>query len=205
MISAHARDSFERILSKAVRTRLTRESAMPCEITPLGVPSSSLDARHGRRGANDPTSLAAQEEVGIDMVKRHQHVAVLTISAMSFRLLLLLHFDEDEATAAYFDAGADDKPFRETFLELSNLCCGAMNQELLRYFPDLGMSTPYVLSARCVPHLVQLNPNHLASWQITLDDAASVDATLCICAHAPLDFVADVSEAEDASGELELF
>ncbi|MBN4667349.1 hypothetical protein HUS70_19295 [Pandoraea nosoerga] len=185
MISAHARDSFERILHKAARTRLARAEHDVCEIVPIG---TSHDTR-------DSADLAA----------RYANVVVLTISSIGFRMLLVLHFDEDETTAAYFCGDAGDKPFREVFLEISNLCCGAINQELLNYFPDLGMSTPYVLSARCVPYLMQLKPNHLASWEITFAGSVRLAATLCVCAHAPLDFHADVAGTQDSSGELEMF
>jgi hypothetical protein len=133
-------------------------------------------------------------------------VVVLTISSIVFRLLLILHFDEDDTTRGYYlkDA-ADERPFQEVFLEICNLCCGAMNQELLRYFPDLGMSTPYVLNARCLPHLHELKPALLSSYSITLDGSVRLAATVCVCAHAPLDFVADTSVVEETSGELELF
>jgi hypothetical protein len=80
-----------------------------------------------------------------------------------------------------------------------------VNQELLNYFPDLGMSTPYVLSARCMPYLEALKPEFLASYAVTINNAVGLGATVCVCAHAPIDFVADVSAVEDTSGELELF
>lgn len=189
MISAHARDSFERILHKAARTRLARSPADECDMVPLK--GLQMDS--------------AASEADVDMMARHANVAVLTISSIGFRMLLVLHFDEDDITTQYFVGDDQNKSFREAFLEISNLCCGAINQELLNYFPDLGMSTPYVLSARCVPHLMQLKPNHLASWDITLDGSVRLAATLCICAHAPLDFNAEVSETQDSSGELEMF
>jgi hypothetical protein len=189
VISAHARDSFERILTKAARTRLPRTPDASCDIVRLNV--------------RQPGSAAMDTDV--DLVARHANVVVLTISSIDFRMLLVLHFDEDDVTTRYFVGDDQDKPFREVFLEISNLCCGAINQELLGHFPDLGMSTPYVLSAHCVPHLMQLKPNHLASWDITLDGSVRLAATLCVCAHAPLDFNAELSETQDSSGELELF
>ena len=66
-----------------------------------------------------------------------------------------------------------------------------MNQELLEYFPDLGMSTPYVLSARCVPYLEALKPEFLQSYSVTINDAVQLGATVCMCAHAPIDFIAE--------------
>lgn len=182
MISAHARDSFERILRKAAHARLPMHPDDLCEIAPL-----------------------ADTDAAVDAIEDTQ-VVVLTISSIVFRLLLILHFDENDATRAYYlkDA-ADERSFKEVFLEICNLCCGAMNQELLRYFPDLGMSTPYVLNARCLPHLHALKPALLSSCSITLDSNVRLAATVCVCAHAPLDFVADTSDVEDTSGELELF
>jgi hypothetical protein len=117
----------------------------------------------------------------------------------------MLHVKEDVATVEYYTKGDAERPFSEVFQEVCNLCCGAINQELLRYFPDLGMSTPYMLSARCLPYLEGLMPALLETWAVTINDAVQLSATLCVCAHAPIDFMADVSAAEDTSGELELF
>ncbi|MGF6775216.1 hypothetical protein [Paraburkholderia sp. GAS334] len=179
MISHHAKESFERIFYKAVRARLPVDAGDVCEIVPVGE--------------------------GHAQGKPADNVVVLTISSIVFRLLLVLHFDEDDTTRDYFVRNADGPSFREVFLEICNLCCGAMNQELLHYFPDLGMSTPYVLSARCLPHLEELKPGYLSSFAVTINGAVQLGATVCVCAHAPLDFIADVAAAEETSGELELF
>ncbi|HEY4297936.1 MAG TPA: hypothetical protein VGM85_15800 [Paraburkholderia sp.] len=179
MISAHAKDSFERIFRKAAQARLPMDSNDLCEITPLAEASA---------GATKDTQ-----------------VVVLTISSMVFRLLLILHFDENDTTRRYYLSDADERPFQEAFLEICNLCCGAMNQELLRYFPDLGMSTPYVLDARCLPHLHELKPALLSSYSVVLNGDVRLAATVCVCAHTPLDFTADTSVIEETSGELELF
>ncbi|QQC66639.1 hypothetical protein [Paraburkholderia ginsengisoli] len=179
MISAHAKDSFERIFRKAAQARLPMNAGDLCEIASIAEADS---------GAT-----------------RDTQVVVLTISSIVFRLLLILHFDEDDTTRRYYLNDADERPFEEAFLEICNLCCGAMNQELLRYFPDLGMSTPYVLNARCLPHLHELKPALLSSYSVVLNGDARLAATVCVCAHAPLDFVADTSAVEETSGELELF
>jgi hypothetical protein len=180
VISAHARDSFDRIFRKAAQARLPLNAGDLCEITPM-----------------------ADASVG---VSKNTQVVVLTISSIVFRLLLIVHFDEDDSTRGYYLKDAtEERHFQEAFLEICNLCCGAMNQELLRYFPDLGMSTPYVLNARCLPHLHELKPAWLSSYSITLDGSVRLAATVCVCAHAPLDFVADTSAVEETSGELELF
>ncbi|MFL9965723.1 hypothetical protein PQR02_32820 [Paraburkholderia sediminicola] len=177
MISAHAKDSFDRIFRKAAQTRLPVAAGDLCEIEPM--------AQAG--------------------VNRDSQIVVLTISSIVFRLLLILHFDEDDTTRGYYLNDGDEQPFLEAFLEICNLCCGAMNQELLRYFPDLGMSTPYVLNAGCLPHLHELKPALVSSYSVVLNGAVRLGATVCVCTHAPLDFVADTSAVEEASGELELF
>lgn len=183
MITSQAKDSFERIFRKAAQARLPRDSGDTCEIAPLS-------------------------EAGEGATKDTQ-VVVLTISSIVFRLLLILHFDENDSTRGYYLKEGDERPFQEAFLEICNLCCGAMNQELLRYFPDLGMSTPYVLSARCLGHLPALKPalkpGLLSSYSVTLNSSVQLAATVCVCAHAPIDFVADTSAIEESSGELELF
>ncbi|AXE95350.1 hypothetical protein ACTJLC_17750 [Paraburkholderia sp. 22099] len=182
MITAQARDSFERIFRKAAQARLPIEPGDTCEIAPVG--------------AGDATRT--------DAMKGAQ-VVVLTISSIVFRLLLILHFDENDATRGYYLKDDVERPFQEVFLEICNLCCGAMNQELLRYFPDLGMSTPYVLSAHCLPYLRELNPDFVSAYSVTLNGSMQLAATICVCADAPVDFVADTSAMEETSGELELF
>jgi hypothetical protein len=179
VISAHAKESVEHIFFRAIRSRLTMEASDVCEIVPA-------DA-HGAHSLSDG------------------NLVILTISGIAFRLLLILQYDEDERTQSYFLREESERAFLEVFLEICNLCCGAVNQELLQYFPDLGMSTPYVLSARCRPYLEALKPEFLASYAVSINDAVRLGATICMCAHAPIDFVAEASALEDTSGELELF
>jgi hypothetical protein len=182
VISAHAKDSIERILFKAAKSRLIVDGSDHCEIVPAGA--------HG----------APQMPGG-----SNARLVVLTISGIAFRLLLILHFEEDEQTHQYFVKEESELSFIEVFFEICNLCCGSVNQELLNYFPDLGMSTPYVLNAQCMPYLEALKPGMLSSYAITINGTVNLGATICVCAHAPIDFVADVSVVEDSGGELELF
>jgi hypothetical protein len=179
MITPQAKDSFERIFQKAARSRLPQAIDDSCVIAPLA--QSDIKA----------TSAA--------------NVIILTISSIEFRLLLVFHFEEDEGMRDYFVKNAEQGSLREALLETGNLCCGAMNQEMLHHFPDLGMSTPYVLSARCLPHLEGLKPDYLSSYAITINESVGLAATICVCANAPIDFVADMSTVEESSGELELF
>jgi hypothetical protein len=140
---------------------------------------------------------------GGDLAQRE--VVVLTISSLAFRLLVLLHLDDQPQARDYFTRHSE-RPFREAFNEVANLCCGALNQELLKHFPDLGMSTPYTLSGSCISYLTELRPGLVSHYAITIADAVQMGATLCWCANAPLDFVYDSSAAEEeTAGALELF
>lgn len=177
MIGTQARDSIERIFFAAARTRLVTDAQHGCEISPR--------AAEAAQGA---------------------HVVVLTISSMQFRLLLLLHFEDDEATRRYY-LGDAQRSLTECFMEFCNLCCGAMNQQLVNHFPDLGMSTPYALSSQCLPYLRELKPDYVSTYALALDGGVRLGATLCVVSQTSLDFVAsDMSvEAHDSAGELELF
>jgi hypothetical protein len=179
MIGTQAKDSIERIFFAAARSRLVREPHHDCEIS----------ARPAE---------AAQGE----------HVVVLTISSMQFRLLLLLHFEDDDVTRQYYlgHMGDVQRSLTECFMEFANLCCGAMNQQLVNHFPDLGMSTPYALSSACLPYLRELKPDYVSTYALTLDGSVRLGATLCVCSQTSLDFVAtQVETASESAGELELF
>ncbi|WP_027796695.1 hypothetical protein [Paraburkholderia acidipaludis] len=176
MIGAQAKDSIERIFFSAVRTRLVTDAQHHCEISPR-----PAEAAQGAQ------------------------VVVLTISSMQFRLLLLLHFEDDEATRRYY-MGDTQGSLTESFMEFGNLCCGAMNQQLVEHFPDLGMSTPYALSSACLPYLRELKPDYVSTYALTLDGSVRLGATLCVCSQTSLDFVAAQTEtANEGAGELELF
>jgi hypothetical protein len=176
MIDPRAKDSIERIFFSAARTRLVTDAQHACEIV-------------------SRANAAAQ---GVEVV-------VLTISSMQFRLLLLLHFNDDPATHQYYAADGQ-RTLADAFMEVGNLCCGAINQQLVAHFPDLGMSTPYVLSGECLAHLHELKPSYVSSYALTIDGSVRLGATLCVCSQTPLDFVAAHTEtASESTGELELF
>ncbi|WP_423394748.1 hypothetical protein [Burkholderia sp. LMG 21824] len=190
MISAQAKAGFERIFFDAARTRLASGGA--CDIRLAAGPAH--DHAHAKPRAKPKVT---------------EHVAVLTISALHFRLLLALRFSDDEATRRQF-AGAtagtsSQRPLPEAFMEVANLCCGAINQALTAPFPDLGMSTPYLLSGSSIDYLPALAPDHVAAYDLTLDGDVRVGATLCVCANAPVDFHVPETATVDTGGELELF
>lgn len=180
MITHAAQDSLERIFFQAARTRLVVDPAHACEIVKAQAASE------------------AGQHVSAEML-------VLTIASIDFRVVLLLQFADDEATRGYYAAQGGQLTLRETAMEIGNLCCGAVNQQLVEHFPDLGMSTPYALSSDCIGYLDELRPGYIAAYDITIEAVARLRATLCVCATAPLDFVAQVADVHESAGELELF
>lgn len=184
MISHTAKDSLERIFFQAVRTRLVSESTHACDIV----------------------RVASQRESDTEFERKTRaEVLVLTIASIEFRIVLLLQFADDEATRDYYACQGADRTLREAAMEIGNLCCGAINQQLVEHFPDLGMSTPYALSSDCMSYIDELEPSYVAAYDIAIEYAARLRATLCVCTSAPLDFVAHAADVQESAGELELF
>ncbi|MGN6233813.1 MAG: hypothetical protein ACTHNZ_21935 [Trinickia sp.] len=182
MISHAAQGSFERIFFQAARTRLTVDAAHACEIAP--VPAHTQ---------------------GTDRVGPSAEVLVLTIASIDFRIVMLLQFADDDGTRAYYGAESADRTLHDAAMEIGNLCCGAVNQQLVEHFPDLGMSTPYALPSDCMGYLDALKPSYIAAYDITIEHAARLRATLCVCASATVDFIAQAADVHESAGELELF
>jgi len=179
VITDQAKQSIVDIFCHAARARLPATPGDACEIA--AVPRWNRDR---------PAAPCA---------------TVLTISSIGFRLLFVLHFSNDEATRAYYVGDDTTRPLPETLMELGNLCCGYMNQQLVNVFPDLGMSTPYELHSACVEYLDELRPDQVWTYELTIGGAVRLGVTLCLCAQAPLDFRAELATADESEGALELF
>lgn len=181
MISEQAKQGIDYIFAKSAKASLVLDQGDDCSINAL--PGGKCEAF------------------------REKDIVVLTISSFLFRVLTIFHIGEDQETRNYFlkKTANKSKPFSEVFSEVGNLCSGKMNHELLRYFPHLGMSTPYTLSSRCLPFLSELNPGYLSRHDIKINGSAHLQATICMCGYAPVDFTVDKSEVVDETGALELF
>lgn len=179
MISQQAKQGIDYIFAKSARRSLVLDQGDICEIEML----------------NESKGDKFQEK----------DIVVLTISSFLFRVLTIFHIGEDEATKNYFLKKSPNKSLTEVFSEVGNLCSGAMNHELLQHFPHMGMSTPYTLSSRCLSFLSELNPGHLSRHDITINGSARLQATVCMCGYAPIDFTVDTATTVDTTGELELF
>jgi len=177
-------------------------------------------SEQARRGVNliftkaaaNNLALAPSDKIEIERLDGHglvmppeKNILVLTIASYVFRLLTIFHVNTDAATEAYFTRSGTAGEFGDCFGEIGNRCCGAMNRELGRYFQHLGMSTPTMLDAQCLPFLAELKPTCLAHHRIRINDMLTLHATLCLRAYAPIDFNVDHQAAPEATGELELF
>lgn len=179
MISEHAKQGLDLIFTRAARTSLAADASDSVVIEPL-------------RGAQP---MAAPQE----------HILVLTIASYVFRLLILFHLDKDERTQSYFTRGNPEQRLDDVIGEIGNLCCGAINRDLGQHFLHTGMSTPALLKKPCLAHLTELNPTYLSRHEIVINHSVRLQATLCFCAYAPIDFRVDARVAQDVGGELELF
>lgn len=181
MISARAQATFARALKDALRS---------------GLSVSEADW--------------AVQELGWDDAAPGDKVAILTVSSYLFRVMVLIHFDESPATWAHF-GGQDGTQERQTLhdriAEFGNVTCGALNREIAKVFPHLGMSTPNVIDRQCVEFLGHLGTGMAHHLRVQLADGLVLHARLAVCEYADIDFdlpeQAAVEEAE--TGELELF
>jgi hypothetical protein len=181
VISDHSKRNIELAFQKSVRASLVRGAGDVCEIVPTEIRKAGLPYS-GR-------------------------IILITISSFIFRLMTIFRLVESPATRAYFSASAAGEKLEDVFAEFANLCCGALNRELLPSFPHLAMSIPETLSNHCIEFLRELNPQYLSSYLITINDSVRLHATLCLSCSAPVE-VADggvADTAEHAVGELEMF
>ena len=156
-------------------------------------------------GAGDPIRVEALQG-GLSHSLPGKQLLVLTIANFSFRVLTIFHVEADDpAIRAYFSKPEADLAFADVFPEVGNLCCGAMNRELGKYFVHLGMSTPYQLDQQCLSFIDVLKPGHVAQHRIVIGDDIALHATLCLRAYAPIDFRYEVPKEAIDTGCLELF
>lgn len=146
-----------------------------------------------------------------------QDVVMFTVSSYRFRVLLFVHFERGSATRDYFAAllmdlgGGDaqslaDERFVDAVMERGNLCCGALNRELARFYPHLGMSTPCILDGSALEHLAALQPSATRHYRAQLSAGVTLGLTLAVCAFGDIDFcLTDDATATAAGGELEMF
>ncbi len=144
---------------------------------------------------------------------KEKKAVVLTIASDQFRLVLALLCRLDAETKSHFarlnrvdETEWSDQAFTDAVAECGNIIVGAMNRDLGRYFPNVGMSTPNLLDRDALAYLEAMGPGHRRLFHVT-GLALDFYATLFVAATAPVDFHAEVEALEDSvdSGELEMF
>lgn len=185
MISARARSAFDQMLATSLRSTFAGAAVAGC----------------------GPVADFAQVT--------ERRAVMLSVSACRFRLMLFLHFDTDARTGALLarlrgqPQGAEPGApqwLLDALSEYGNLCCGTLNRELGRVFGCLGMSTPHLVERESLRHLPLLRPGYLRHYRLDLDGGHRFHATLCVCEHGELDFVAPPAAPQaEVAGELELF
>jgi hypothetical protein len=178
-ISRQSQDHLALAFQRAARSTLTFDAADDCAIEP-----SVVGAEHGLCG---------------------EHLLVITIASFVFRLTVLFDILADAATQSYYVRGDAQRPLVDAFADAANLCCGALNRELSRSFPHLGMSIPYLLRGQCTAQVRALNPQYLACFAITINREVRVRGTLCLSCSAPIEVGACADDdCESETGVLEL-
>jgi hypothetical protein len=155
------------------------------------------------RQAGDHCSIVPTSEAWTES-KSGGRILLMTVSSFTFRLIAVFQVADGQPTNDYYTQGAGGKTLDETFSEFANMCCGALGRELFAQFRHIGMSIPYLLEWQCARYLQELNPRMISSYDITIQDAARVKATLCLCCERQVEFAPPVVEAAQSMGELEL-
>ena len=168
--------------------------------------------QHCMRTTLVPSGYTVSDFETLDAHAASGGVVMLTVASSTFSLTLFLHYDTDATSRAKLAAlhGLDanslsDQALDDALAEAGNMFCGALNRELGRIFPLVGMSTPNRLKARCVDHLKLLRYGHLRHFRMSLQDGSDRRASYCICAYGDVDFAPQVIEEDVGTGELELF
>lgn len=184
MISSSAAQAFEFFTSQAIKGALPASADDRCEVRLL----------------EDASRVKGQRMV------------LLTVSSYLFRAMTMLHFTLDAGLKRHL-AAINRRPVEELtedeFLdvvgEVGNILCGALNRDLSHHFPYLGMSTPNFLDRHCIDYIDELGASFVRHFEVVVNDAITLHATLCVSEFADIDFRADTTVVEENHGELEMF
>jgi CheY-specific phosphatase CheX len=166
--------------------------------------------KSGLVGTNDTVDQVLMVEA-LSEIEENKMV-ILTICSYKFRLIVLIYFKQNSETMAHFARliGRDVKEFNEkefidAISETGNICCGALNRELGRIFPHLGMSTPSIIDKECATYLSFLGVSHTHHFKLEINESLVFFASLAICEFEDLDFDPPSLVESQSNGELEMF
>ena len=156
------------------------------------------------RSAGDVCDIKAAKGVESEL-RTESPLLLITISSFVFRLVAIFQISGNEATRQYYAGSGPALAPEETFTEVVNLCCGALSRELAAQFKHLAMSIPYRLESSCLTFLGELKAGLTATYEITINDAAQMRATLCMFSSRPIEIAAPAPEVSHTGGALEMF
>lgn len=177
LISTAARHSFEQLFGQALRAHLRGQADDEVSV----LPTSALSGR-----ADQPSPLI-----------------LLTTASLRYKLVAMFRIVDEAGVRACF-GGEGAAGHLEALNECGNLCCGAMNRELLHYSPHMGLSTPSLLHTAPTKALAGLQAEHVSHFAIHINGMHLLDASLCMRGNAKVDFVVNTQPASAETGELEL-
>jgi hypothetical protein len=182
MITERAKTSFDRLMQASLKSGLPVEGG----------------------------SLAIEPVAALDAKMKEKKVVVLTVSSYLFRLVAILYFKPDAATRAYFGRGSEgplsEADFHDRVAECGNVFCGALNRDLGKHFPHVGMSTPNIIDKDCMRYVDLLGCEQVRHYRLQVADDLALHASLCVTAYGTVDFhVEQAVEEEVSTGELEMF
>lgn len=153
------------------------------------------------------------------IAEKDNHLITLSMVSCDFRLISMFEFSDAENVKEFFAnssmgrqasaPGSDEGKhahFVDHLCEFVNLTCGSVTRGLRLEYPYLGMSTPFALSAKCKDHAGMVNPIHVKSMDYSIDQLQfNLTYALCVSDGFELDLNLPAEQAQETSGELELF
>ena len=189
MLTARAISSIEWLFEKSIHDNSVFSPTDRCVVTSLSEKAPAIDD--------------------------DKHLVLINISSYAFRIVALFSFNNNAATAAHFskishntDKTLCDQLLLDTYSELVNLICGAVNQRLRNEFRHVALSTPFVLAISCVQYISMLNFSMTRSINVVINESVDFNVIVGVCVdnNTVLDFDIDRAEQQDIScGEIELF
>ena len=177
-ITPAARKSFDHLFSAAVRANIGQQATDDIAVTPAAAPAGK---------GEQPRTLV-----------------LLTCASLRFKLVAVFQVVNEALAHAYFGSNDGSTDAMEVLFERGNLCCGAMNRDLLSHVPHIGLSTPSRLNGLATHVLALLKAEHVSHFAIRVNGDHVLDAALCMRGRAKVDFVVDTRVAAVETGELEL-
>ena len=157
-------------------------------------------------------------EVNNSIHGEFKEFVLLTISSPLFRILTVIHLNNDNVTKAFVANklnttvdGLTDERFYDYIGEVGNTFCGAIKRSLNNFIPSLGMSTPNRLESGSMKYMLSQKPSFESFKHIEINGQTLFECGIYVCNDAELDFditqtTTSNTEVEEADcGELEFF